>query len=211
MEICHRITGDFKLEFHLGCDYKCLKALYNDGSEGCVQDGPCAKECCLFGHCKLHEFGLNKRGKDRTNSETKGSVLGLPLKRVHLCVLHGEMRLVEKLLHNHLQYVWTCTGRYNSQRETRMSNIMRVLNADVGLHSYEMSEDPKRKGFVRKAALAGMDNIVCSDSERVCTFNSHANMNCTCVWGMLLTPGMWIKPCTYMSYVPTLHYHPSVS
>ena len=148
-------AGEFELEFHLGCDYKCVKALYNDGTQNTVQDGPCATEFCAYGHCKMADIHKDKKGKNRTADEVSGSVLGLPMDRVHLCGLHAEMRLVEKVLHNHLQFVWTYKGRDIDQKKNRMRKMRAFLNIELGLNSYKLEEDPKAKGKVRKAALAG--------------------------------------------------------
>jgi hypothetical protein len=151
-------TGEFDLEFHLGCDYKCIKALYNDGTDNTVQDGPCATYFCAYGHCNICDIHKDKKGRDRTADEVAGSVLGIEMDRVHLCTLHGEMRLVEKLLHNHLQYVWTYKGRSSIQKSERMEEMKAFLSSELGVHSYKMEEDPKAKGKVRKASLAGNNN-----------------------------------------------------
>jgi hypothetical protein len=158
-------AGNFSLEIHCGCDLKCLKEQYADGSTAAVKGGPCSDSYCLYCEGTYSEMHMNKKGAARANWAT--SVLGLPYSRLHLCTLHAEMRIVEKLLHNHCQWLFNYHGgdltvnrlgkrtnvKADREQEKRVKRVMEVLKGKLGLHSYEFKEDDQRKGYVKLDAV----------------------------------------------------------
>jgi hypothetical protein len=69
------------------------------------------------------------------------------------------MRIVEKVLHNHCQWLFNYKGSVplgkrsgagnrtdEAAREKRIARVQRVLKEILGLHSYEFKEDTERPG-----------------------------------------------------------------
>ena len=136
--------GDFIVEWHLAADLKTLKCLF-----GCDQ-GPNTKFPCLY--ClKKKEKQKNANSyrweggplacrcnvePNRDKDDSKWApILKIPLSHVHICTLHVEMRILDKLIHMHICYAWNMGNRDQSSLALKkiedIFNNLRVQGGNV--------------------------------------------------------------------------------
>ena len=98
-----------------------------------ISQGAMAKYPCLY--C-MAERGVSKGGKERewkyvnANSNRRQApnrdapgvdpnwdpILAIPLIRVHICVLHALVRIIEKLVYMYIKFAWIMKPTLESKR-----------------------------------------------------------------------------------------------
>ena len=73
------------------------------------------------------------------------SILAIPLIRVHICVLHALVRIIEKLVYMYIEFAWIMKPTLESERTIK--KIEQVLS-NAGLHcgQVKIEKDLKRSG-----------------------------------------------------------------
>ena len=119
--------GEYEVEWHLAADLKTLKCMFG------IFQGAMAKYPCLY--C-MAERGVSKGGKEREwksvnansnrrqapNRDAPGAdpnwdpILAIPLIRVHICVLHALVRIIEKLVYMYIKFAWIMKPTLESER-----------------------------------------------------------------------------------------------
>ena len=114
--------GSFNIEWHMSGDLKTLKCMFGVeiGANAthpciycmqtqCLHNKRCANKLVIDG---MYEWANGVMSGDQTTApnqdkfdEKWDAILNIPLERVHCCVLHAEMRLIDKLLFLHIMYV----------------------------------------------------------------------------------------------------------
>ena len=121
-------VGSFPVEWHLAADMKSIKSLYGLGQ------GPNSPQCCIFcnqtrikpivvttAHAKAAMKNQKYCWNDGLFSDTLAAepvsgeaccsrwkpIFDIPLRNVHICVLHALNRIIEKMVHMHFMHVWT--------------------------------------------------------------------------------------------------------
>lgn len=147
-------VGKFNIEWHLASDLKTLKALY-----GC-KSGPNATYSCLYcmlkrengqwkgGACKAKQHLPPDRDSD-ANAATQGSdnwdpILPIPLSRVHICTMHAENRLIEKIIHLHISHVYNSDGEGRAERLAALEGVLSRAGVQGGNAKIEWDEKKKR-------------------------------------------------------------------
>lgn len=102
-------VGEFKVEWHSTPDMKAAKLLNN------IATGPMVNHPSIYG-MRERKDGVWLKGvrsgkqswkPDRDDKDPNWSpLLPIPLSRWHMCTMHGECRLDEKLVHLQIQSVW---------------------------------------------------------------------------------------------------------
>ena len=127
-----------------------------------ISQGAMAKFPCLYCMAKR---GVSKGGKEREwkyvnannnrrqapNRDAPGvdpnwdPILAIPLIRVHICVLHALVRIIEKLVYMYIKFAWIMKPTLESERTIK--KIEQVLS-DAGLHcgQVKIEKDLKRSG-----------------------------------------------------------------
>ena len=144
--------GIFKVEWHLAGDLKTLKCLF-----GC-DTGASAKLTCLYcmSSQKTQKGGLQwengilscdqRLAPDRDKKDSKWDpILPIPLERVHICTLHAELCILDKLLYLHLVYAWTLIP---TELSAHCISRAEKLLSDMGFHGghVRLKEDKKMSG-----------------------------------------------------------------
>lgn len=108
-------VGVFTVEWHMSADLKALKSMYGiSGGANCrhpclyCMDGMGSHEWCntkFVGRPPNRHSVAPSRFK---NIETIWDpILPIHLKNVHICTLHAEIRILDKLLRLHLDYAYS--------------------------------------------------------------------------------------------------------
>lgn len=131
--------GDFKVEWHLAGDLKTLKCMFN------VSHGVTSKHPCLY--CMKSSKDMTKNtgiSRDKEDPNWK-PVLPIPLQNVHICTLHAEVRIIEKLVYCHILYAWNTKPKSSSKEA--ISRLEDVLSK-AGLHKghVKIQKDLKLSG-----------------------------------------------------------------
>jgi hypothetical protein len=72
-------------------------------------------------------------------------ILPIPLSRIHICTLHAQVRLTEKIVHMHIMYVWNIKDQ--NLRATAIEQMEKSLSAiDAHNGNVEIKRDPKLSG-----------------------------------------------------------------
>lgn len=157
--------GEFAVEWHLACDMKTIKCLYG------MSHGPTAKHPCIY--CwqqrvqaqvltttQAASIEKTKRTWDGGlfstsigNAPVRGSdgtglwdpILDIPLSRVHICMLHAQCRIMEKIIHLHLCYVWSLKDA-NLRREAISAMEHALSKAGVAGGSVVLTKDLRLSG-----------------------------------------------------------------
>lgn len=173
-------VGEFKVEWHLSADMKTIKCMY-----GLKHGANSLMSCIYCNQERLQPFvgtvqdatqAAQKRGKAtwggglfargvpskpvnmRTHSRFK-HVLPIPLTRVHICTLHAQVRMLEKMLHLHFMFVWNMR---NEELKDVAINQMEKSLSTIGVHggNVQISQDPELSGphnnVPRKPSLNGV-------------------------------------------------------
>lgn len=120
--------GTFQILWHLAGDLKTLKCMYN------VSHGANTKHPCLYcmKNCKDLNLTRSRVGPTRDREDPNfRPVLAIPLTNVHICTLHAEVRIIEKLIFNHILYVWNT--KPESASKIGIERLEQVLSK-AGLH-----------------------------------------------------------------------------
>lgn len=101
----------------------------------CLHDKGCANKLVADG---MYEWANGVMSCDQTVApnwdkfdEKWDAILNIPLKRVHFCVLHAEMCLIDKLLFLHIVYVWNM--KLKDRAASCVSKVEELLSS-MGLH-----------------------------------------------------------------------------
>ena len=121
-EILRTDNGDFKLEFHCAADMKAIREMYNTGQPGCMKNSPNGDEWCVYCHATSTDKSAREPVRPRTDAETQGNLLGLPLSRIHLCTLHAKMRMVEQCVFQDHQFAWNYQDLGNTEFHRQPKN-----------------------------------------------------------------------------------------
>jgi hypothetical protein len=136
----------FEVEWHLAGDLKTLKCCAG------VKNGAMCEHACLF--CMTAREKKQNPATNKTKSQWMGGlkasrpshqigkaptrdkedpgwdcVFDIPLERIHICTMHGENRIVEKLVHLHIVRVWNM--KEGAQRRKRILAIEKLLYEDL--------------------------------------------------------------------------------
>lgn len=159
-------VGEFHVEWHLAADMKTIKCMYG------LQSGPSCAMNCIYceqkrakptvGTASQASAAIRKRGKpnwvgglfansvepepcDMRAHTRWRPILPIPLQRVHICTLHALVRLAEKIVHQHIIYVWNIQDQ--RLRATAIEQMEKSLSA-IGAHggNVEIRKDPKLSG-----------------------------------------------------------------
>lgn len=117
--------GDFKVEWHLAGDLKLLKCMFN------VSHGANSKHPCLYCMKTTQDMSKSTRVSRDIEDPTWKPVLPIPLKNVHICTLHGEVRIIEKLIYLHIWFAWNT--KPESLAKKAIARLEEVLSK-AGLH-----------------------------------------------------------------------------
>ena len=85
-------------------------------------------------------------------------ILPIPLSRAHICTLHAQARIIEKILHLHFGFIWNITDL--EKRAQAIESIERILSA-IGVEhgNCQLKQDQKKSGktgnVVSKPSLSG--------------------------------------------------------
>ena len=85
-------------------------------------------------------------------------ILPIPLSRAHICTLHAQVRIIEKILHLHFEFIWTQTDL--ERRAQAIESIEKSLSA-IGVEhgNCQLKQDLKKSGknaiVVLKPSLSG--------------------------------------------------------
>lgn len=147
-------VGEFEIEWHLAADLKTLKALF-----GC-KGGANAKYACLYcllqwakgqwkgGACKCAQHKPPERDSaasvKRQRPEKWDPILPIPLERVHLCTMHAENRLLEKLVHLHVAHVWNSSSAGRAKRLQALERVLSEAGVQGGNAKIEWDDTKKR-------------------------------------------------------------------
>lgn len=144
----------FKVEWHAAGDLKTLKCMH--GCQTCP-NAECVCLYCMHARPKPNTSagakGRQHAGQRRTwaggimscrSPQQLGkapdrdkldplwdAVLAIPLERIHICTMHGENRVVEKLVHLHICKVWNM--KKGEQRDQRLKAMETFLAEDIGM------------------------------------------------------------------------------
>lgn len=161
--------GSFAVEWHLACDMKTIKCLYG------FSHGPSARHSCIYCWCERSkprnltpaEAKDPTKGKKLWNGgvffssitakpvrgpgggpDGKGKwspILDIPITRVHFCTLHAQCRIVEKIIHLQVIYVWT--NKDPEERKLALAAMEHCLSkAGLGGGSVVLTRDAKLSG-----------------------------------------------------------------
>jgi hypothetical protein len=146
--------GDYIVEWHLTADMKTIKCMYG------LQHGANAKHPCIYclqekapKEALGSDVAAKRAAKERQQPSWKGGlfsshfpaeptrgtvqdvvfdpILPIPLSRVHICTLHANVRMVEKILHLHFMFVW------NMQNKTYQAKAIEAMEeslSSAGVH-----------------------------------------------------------------------------
>lgn len=173
-------VGEFHVEWHLAADMKTIKCMYG------LQSGPACAMNCIYCEQKrikptvgtASQASAAIRGRAKANwagglfassvaaqpcdmmaSARWRPILPIPLSRVHICTLHAQVRLTEKIVHMHIMYVWNIQDQ--KLRATAIEQMEKSLSA-IGAHggNVEIRKDPKLSGNTgnvpQKPSLSGV-------------------------------------------------------
>ena len=108
-------VGSFTIEWHMSADLKALKSMFG------ISGGPKTKYPCLYCMNSMgtpdwtdpHSIGeppsrssIDLR-KFKSTETIWDPILSISLKNVHICTLHAEIRILDKLLRLHLDYAYS--------------------------------------------------------------------------------------------------------
>lgn len=172
-------VGSFNVEWHLAADMKTIKCMYG------LQHGPTCKMTCIYceqihevskscsSAAAAREFRLQGKGNWQgglfasrippkpVNIETHPRwkpILPIPLSHTHICTLHAQVRIIEKILHLHFMFIWNMEDP--RRRAEAMDSIEKTLSA-IGVEggNCQLKQDKKRSGknanVVMKPSLSG--------------------------------------------------------
>ena len=174
--------GSFAIEWHMSADMKTIKCMYG------LQHGPSCKMTCIY--CEqLHEklLPITQAAADRYSvTREKGTwqeglfapsvraapceidthprwkpILPIPLSRTHICTLHAQVRIVDKILHMilHFMFVW---NMHDEQRRAVAIDTMEKSLSAIGVEGSNcvLKQDPRLSGksgnVVQKPSLGGV-------------------------------------------------------
>ena len=133
------MVGDLNLkvriDFHIAADMKALWLALGTESFACPFCNATGKK------------DFNKIQKDES-SRTRKPALGVPPENIHLCALHAQLRVVERLFKNALHHIWS------TKRPRDRSKIVKAIQEWV-------KSSLNRKKFVITANMREM--AVCTD------------------------------------------------
>lgn len=151
--------GDYSVEWHLAGDLKTLKCMFG------ISNAANARFPCLYGMCsrkktkngKEWNIETSKRGAPTRDNFIShlgklvredpnwDPILDISLKRVHFCTMHALIRIVEKLVYEHICFAYKMQPASESQAACK--KLEDVLSS-VGLHrgQVEIRRDEKRSG-----------------------------------------------------------------
>jgi len=145
-------VGNFSVEWHMAADMKTIKCMYG------LSHGANTKLCCIYCNqertktivtthagavAALQKRGLSWEGGLFSNQHHGKPVIDgvaaarwkpifpIPMDRVHICTLHAQNRIVEKICHLHFMFIWTM--RDKKEQELAIDEMQRVLSA-TGAH-----------------------------------------------------------------------------
>lgn len=159
-------VGEFQVEWHLSADMKTIKCMYGLGH------GANAPNSCIY--CMQQrtkpQHGTNQSAAQASRARVKHTwegglfaasvsakpvdmrdhsrwkpILPIPLTRVHICTLHAQVRMCEKMVHHHFMFVW---NMHNEVQKTIAIQQMEKSLSAVGAHggNVEITQDPQRSG-----------------------------------------------------------------
>lgn len=131
--------GTFNIEWHLAGDLKTLKCMFN------VSHGANSKHPCLY--CMKTAKDMTRStgiSRDREDPNWK-PVLPIPLRNVHICTLHAEVRIIEKIIYLHILFAWNSEPEASAKEA--ISRLEDVLSK-AGLHKghVKIKKDDKLSG-----------------------------------------------------------------
>jgi hypothetical protein len=172
-------VGNFNIEWHLSADMKTIKCMNG------LQHGPTSCMTCIYyeqlrekskpcsAHVAEHEAVIRGKGNwqgglfaprisgepcDAVTHPRWKQVLPIPLSRTHMCTLHAQVRIIEKILHMHFMHVW---NMQDSQRRALAINAMEKSLSAIGVEggNCRLRKDEKKSGktgnVVMKPSLSG--------------------------------------------------------
>ena len=171
--------GSFAIEWHLSADMKTIKCMNG------LQHGPSSKMNCIY--CEqIHERSLtcsaaeaerqaSRRGKgewqgglfvpriavepcDASTHPHWKQILPIPLSRTHICTLHAMVRITEKILHLHMQFIWNMQDdQRKSEAIERIEKYLSAIGVEKGncVLKQDMKRSGKTRNVVTKPSLSG--------------------------------------------------------
>ena len=140
-------VGNFNVEWHLAADMKTIKCMYK------LQHGLTCKMNCIYceqihqrskpctSAAAVREFRLQGKGNwqgglfasrisaqpcdIRTHPHWK-PILPIPLSNAHICILHSQVCIIEKILHLHFMFIWNME---DVRKGEAMDSIEKTLSA----------------------------------------------------------------------------------
>lgn len=180
-ELCVDGVGSFTVEWHMSADMKTIKCMHG------LQHGPSSKMNCIYceqvreqpkkcanASAAHREHASREKGKwqgglfasgiqgepcDAATHPRWKMVLPIPLSRTHMCTLHAQVRMVEKLLHLHFIFVWNMQNE--ERRAVAIESMEKSLSA-IGVEggNCQLRKDEKLSGkagnVVMKPSLSGV-------------------------------------------------------
>jgi hypothetical protein len=156
-------VGEFQVEWHLSADMKTIKCMYGLGH------GANAPNSCIY--CMQQrtkpQHGTNQSAAQASRARVKHTwkgglfaasvsakpvdmrdhsrwkpILPIPLTRVHICTLHAQVRMCEKMVHHHFMFVW---NMHNEVQKAIAIQQMEKSLSTVGAHgrNVEITQDPQ--------------------------------------------------------------------
>lgn len=131
--------GEFLVEWHLAGDLKSLKCMFN------VSHGANSKHPCLYCMKSSNDISRNTSVSRDIEDPNWKPVLPIPLQNVHICTLHGEVRIIEKLIYLHILFAWNT--KPESASKQAIARLEEVLSK-AGLHKghVKIQKDEKLSG-----------------------------------------------------------------
>lgn len=172
--------GSFSVEWHLSADMKTIKCMYG------LKHGPSSKMNCIYceqernkpvvgnaasssqaatARAKSHWHGglfasrIRAKPCDVSSHDRWKPILPIPLTRVHICTLHAQVRIIEKMLHMHFMFVWNMQGE---DRRANAIDLMEKSLSEIGVEggNCQLKKDPKLSGATgnvpQKPSLSGV-------------------------------------------------------
>lgn len=173
-------VGSFTIEWHLSADMKTIKCMNG------LQHGPTSRMTCIYceqvrekakpctADAAQREAVIRGKGNwqgglfaprisaepcDANTHPRWKQVLPIPLSRTHMCTLHAQVRIIEKILHLHFMHIWNMQDP--GRRVVAIDAMEKSLSA-IGVEggNCQLKKDEKKSGksgnVVMKPSLSGV-------------------------------------------------------
>lgn len=150
--------GSFLIRVHLCCDLKALKGLNGLKSSAC-------KDICVFCNCPGDQCSicnLDAEWQTRDRMDCHATVLGVPLCRVHPCILHATCRITEKLLHvSFTQRIWNTMCSNPAIGKVMVDRFLHFMNNIIGANGGTCQVSQRKKHGVMQLCKIPLSGPEC--------------------------------------------------